>query len=131
MGKFLSSLPRALLIFIKNPINSIFALAILFFALKVYVFGGGFTDKLLMMGAIFLWVLWFMAKHVLLLLLLILLIAGGGYAYYSYNQKLKAECEQSGGAWNSNTKVCEEKVSFQEKVLRLWNGLTKNDETKK
>lgn len=130
MGKFLRSLPRAALVFVKNPINTVFALAVFYFAAKVYIFGGGFTDKLFMTGAILLWALWFMAKHMLLLLLVVLLIAGGGYAYYAYNQKLKAECEQSGGSWNSNTKVCEEKVSFQDKVRRLWKGFTGSSDKK-
>lgn len=130
MGKVLKSISRVFLIFAKNPVNTIFALTTLFFVLKVYVFAGGLIDKMFLFGILGVWFLWFLAKHVLILLLLLLIAGSGGYLYFSYNQKLKAECEQSGGVWNGNTKVCEEKVTLTDRIKKMWNNFTTQTEEK-
>ncbi len=108
---------------VGSPVNVMLAVALIYFAAKVYLFNGTMTDRLLMFGVIGTWIFWFIIKHIFALIVLLILAGGATYWHYSHLQQLKAECEQSGGSWNAETKLCEEKHSlwqeFQDKIKDL------------
>ena len=51
-----------------------------------------------------------MLRHLFIILLILIVIGGGVYLYYSHSRQEQVACEQKGGYWNSNTKICEEKI---------------------
>lgn len=108
---WLKLLKRCLL----SPVNTMFVLVIAYLGIKVYAFDTTFNDKIMLVGAIGLWVFWFLAKQIFTLLLILLLLGSGGYWYYTYSRQEAIKCEQSGGYWNDNTKTCEAKRSLVDK----------------
>jgi hypothetical protein len=119
LKKLLVWISKIGLFILKNPVNVLCAVVFLFFAAKRYLFNGDMTDQLIMLGAVALWVVWFLATHILLLVFAVLLLGGIWYGYYTHYQRLKAECEQSGGEWHADLKVCEEKVSLAQKTKKI------------
>lgn len=113
-------LPRLGWAALTSPINTLLAIGLAYFAAKVYLFDGDFTDKLAMFVIIGLWIFWFIAKHMLLLFILLALAASGVYWHYTHWQQVQAECEQNGGYWNSKTKTCEENQSFWQQIQHKW-----------
>ena len=114
-----SKIVEGLRVLISSPINTLLAIALLYFATKVYLFNGTMTDKLFMLGVMGIWIFWFIIKHIFAMIILLILAGGATYWHYSHLQELKAECEQNGGSWNTETKRCEEKHS-------LWQDFQNN-----
>ena len=111
---------RFLLLAVKSPVSTALALFLAYFALKAYVFGGGFTDEAAVFGIIGLWMFWFIARHLLLLLALVVLLGGGAWWYCSYARRAETACEESGGVWNRENKTCEEKSGFWAELQKMW-----------
>ena len=114
-----SSLPKKLLkFFIKSPINTLFVLAAVCFAIMAFGISPSLENKTIFFIIIGLWVFWFLAKQVLIILVVLGLLSGGAYLYYEYSHREQRQCEQSGGFWNKETKTCEENVPLLEKAKR-------------
>ncbi len=111
LGKFLKS-------FIKSPINTLFILAAVCFAVIAFGISPTLENKTIFFVIIGLWVFWFLAKQVLIILVVLGLLGGGAYLYYEYSHQEQRQCEQSGGFWNKETKTCEETVPLWEKAKR-------------
>lgn len=111
---------RCVLFAARAPVNTAFAVFAAYFALKAYVFDGGFTDKAAVFGIIGLWMFWFVARHMLLLFLVIVLMAGSAWWYYSYMHRAESACEENGGVWNRKTETCEEKSGFWAELEKMW-----------
>jgi hypothetical protein len=71
---------------------------------------------MLMCGCLVLWAVWFLLTHMFFLLIVSVVVGGAAYMYYANTQRLKAECEQSGGVWNGKTRKCEEKVALTDQI---------------
>ena len=88
-----------------------------------------------MLGIVFLWLFWFVAKNIFKVVLLAVAIAYGAYSYHTYANRHVAQCEASGGYWNKQTQKCEEKTGFWAGVFRRFNDLAdyaaKGEENKK
>ena len=102
-----------------SPINTVFILAILYFAAQVYLFEGTMTNKLILFAFIFGWLLLFLLKHLFILFVVLALVAGGGFLYYQQTQQEIRKCEESGGYWNKKTKTCEKTVPLLEQAKRF------------
>ncbi len=113
-------LKRFLLFCLHSPVNVIFALATVYFALQAYVFAPSMMNKMILLGVVGLWMFWFLAKHMILLLLVLALLGGGAYMYYEFAGRAARKCEESGGFWNKNTQTCETKVSLVDRVKKLF-----------
>ena len=59
-----SKIVEGLRVLISSPINTLLAIALLYFATKVYLFNGTMTDKLFMLGVMGIWIFWFIIKHI-------------------------------------------------------------------
>ena len=103
---------------LKSPINSIFILAAVCFAVIAFGISPTLENKTIFFVIIGLWVFWFLAKQVLIILVVLGLLGGGAYLYYEYSHQEQRQCEQSGGFWNKETKTCEETVPLWEKAKR-------------
>ncbi len=102
-----------------SPVNILFVLALAYYGTKAYYFNPSIMNKAIFLGIVALWGLWFIAKHMMMLLIVIGILGGGAYLWYDLSQKEARKCEESGGFWNENTRVCEEKVSFTDKVKKF------------
>ncbi len=110
---------RLIIAALRSPIGAILLLAFLYFAFQAYVLHTNpAVNKLYMLGIVFLWLFWFVAKNIFKMVLLALAIAYGAYTYHTYANRHIAECESSGRKWNEQTQTCEEKTGF-------WAGVTK------
>lgn len=105
-----------------SPVNFLFIVALIYFALKAYLFDPSITNKLIVAGIVGLWMFWFIAKHMLALFLVLLLLGGGAYLYYDFSHRESKKCEASGGYWNENTKSCEAKLSLWERAQKLFQA---------
>lgn len=104
-----------------SPVNSLFILLLLYFGAKAYVFDGGFTTKMIVLGLAGLWIFWLIARYMVILFVCLVLLGAGAYIYYDYSQQEVRKCETAGGWWNSNTKTCEAKTGIWDKVKKLYN----------
>ena len=73
---------------LKNPIASLFALVIAYYAAKIYIFGGDtFTNRAILYALFVAWGVYFVVRHLFKVLLALIILGGIGYgiyAYYSY-----------------------------------------------
>ena len=85
-----------------SPVQTIFILLTLFYALRIFILGqNDFVIEMQAIGVVFLWVLWCVAKSIIKLLLFIALLLVGAYGYYYYTHHDEIACEESGGYWNA------------------------------
>lgn len=109
---------RILLYLLKSPVNFLLGLLTLYYGLRVFVFSADtLTYKFNLVFVVLLWILWFFAKTFFKIFLLLLVIGMGFYGCYQYNHREKAACEKSGGVWNAQTRICEQKLSWWDKIL--------------
>lgn len=110
---------KILLFIAASPVNSLFGAAVLFYIVRILVFG---QDTLLIKleagGVVFLWLLWTFAKSFIKILLFVTLLAVGAFGYYQYSHRNEIACEDNGGRWNSERGTCEEKSSLWQQVGR-------------
>lgn len=127
---------RIIIAALRSPIGAILLLAFLYFAFQAYVLHASpAMNKLYMLGIVFLWLFWFVAKNIFKVVLLAVAIAYGAYSYHTYANRHVAQCEASGGYWNKQTQKCEEETGFWAGVFRRFNDLAdyaaKGEENKK
>lgn len=105
---------------LHSPIQAVFILLTLFYALRIFVLGqNDFATEMQAIGVVFLWILWCVAKSIIKLLLFIALLLFGVYGYYYYTHHDEISCEKSGGYWNAKEKICEEKGNLWQQIIRL------------
>lgn len=102
--------------FLLSPVNIIFAIALAWFAFRAYMVEPTLTNKLIVYGIAGLWIFWIVARYMIILFVVIALLGGGYYAYYQYSTREIRKCEAAGGEWNKETKTCEAKKTFLEKM---------------
>lgn len=126
---------RLVIAALRSPIGAILLLAFLYFGFQAYVLNASPTiNKLYMLGIVFLWIFWFVAKNIFKMILLAAAIAYGAYTYHTYANRHVAQCESSGGRWNEQTQQCEEKTGFWAGVIQRFHDLVvyaKDEENKK
>ena len=111
---------RLLGLMLASPVNTLFVLALAYYAFQTYVLDNSpLLNKAIMLGIICLWILWFAAKNLIKLLLILALVAAAVYGYYSYSTRDARQCEESGGVWNKETKSCEEKTGLLHSIQKL------------
>ena len=110
---------------LKNPIASLFALVIAYYAAKIYIFGGDtFTNKAILYALFVAWGVYFVVRHLFKVLLALIILGGIGYGIYAYSQKEIKKCEDSGGKWNEETQTCEFEETFLDKLKNAWQILS-------
>lgn len=115
---------RILITALRSPISTILILSFLYFGFQAYVLGSSpITNKFFMLGTLFLWLFWFVAKNVFKLVLLAVIIAYGAYSYHTFSTRKMAQCEASGGSWNEQTETCEERTGFWPGVIKRFQDL--------
>lgn len=112
---------RILLAVVRSPINTLFGLALLYFAFRAFVWGGAMADKTAFFVVIGLWAFYLLAKGVLKIVLIVILLLCAGYGYYHFTHLDNSQCEQSGGVWNDKTGTCEEKVGLWKRIEKIWS----------
>ncbi|MBO5442320.1 MAG: hypothetical protein J6A33_00865 [Alphaproteobacteria bacterium] len=116
---------RFLLACLKSPVTFALIALCCYFLFQAYVLGNSaFINKAMALGCVLLWFFWFLAKNMLKLFLILVVIGLGFYGYYSVSRQEIVKCEESGGVWNKETKTCEAKLGFMEKLEKLWNQYT-------
>lgn len=101
---------RLLALMLTSPVNTLFILALAYYAFQIYVLNNSpLLNKAIMLGIACLWILWFAAKNLIKLLLLLILAGTAVYGYYGYATRDARKCEENGGVWNKESKTCEEK----------------------
>lgn len=106
---------------LRSPVNTLFAAALLYNAVYIYVLGhDAFFYKMVMLGIVLLWMLWFVAKYALTLILILGVLGVGAYLYYDYSRQEIVKCEEAGGYWNKKTQKCEEKRTFWQQLQDKW-----------
>ena len=89
---------RLLALMLASPVNTLFILALAYYAFQIYVLNNSpLLNKAIMLGIACLWILWFAAKNLIKLLLLLIL---AGTAVYGYATRDVRKCEENGGVWN-------------------------------
>lgn len=115
-----SLLKKILTFALHSPVQAVFILLTLFYALRIFILGqNDFVIEMQAIGVVFLWVLWNVAKSIIKLLLFIALLLVGAYGYYYYTHHDEIACEKSGGYWNDKEEVCEEKGNLWQQFIRL------------
>ena len=105
---------------LHSPVQTIFILLTLFYALRIFILGqNDFAIEMQAIGIVFLWILWCVAKSIIKLFLFIALLLVGAYGYYCYSHHDEIACEKSGGYWNAKEETCEEKGNLWQQFLRL------------
>ncbi len=113
------------LFFLAAPISSLFIVAILYYASKIYIFGGDtLMNRAILYGLFVLWGVYFVVRHLFKTVIVLAVIGGIGYGIYAYSQKEIKKCEDSGGQWNEKTQTCEYETSFLDKVKKLWQDFS-------
>lgn len=116
---------------LKSPISCLFAVFILYYAAKIYVFGGDtIINKAIMIGLFALWAVYFALRHLFKFLLILALLGAVIYGFYAYSQREIKKCEDSGGVWNTETQTCEKKKTFWEEVKNLWQQFSEKIQPK-
>ena len=65
---------RLLALMLTSPVNTLFILALAYYAFQIYVLNNSpLLNKAIMLGIACLWILWFAAKNLIKLLLLLIL----------------------------------------------------------
>ena len=109
----------------KNIVNVIFACLTAYYSLLALVLEiSPVENKMILGGVVILWLLWLFAKAIIttvLSLIVIVLIAYGWYYYTHYEQ---INCKNSGGVWNEQKQICEEKLDLIEKIKNVWENRT-------
>ena len=112
-------------IYIAAPISSLFIVAILYYASKIYILGGDtLMNRAILYGLFVLWGVYFVVRHLFKTVIVLAVIGGIGYGIYAYSQKEIKKCEDSGGQWNEKTQTCEYETSFLDKVKKLWQDFS-------
>ena len=111
---------RLLRLALASPVNTLFILALAYYAFQIYILGNSpLLNKAIMFGIAGLWILWFAAKNLLKLLLFLALAGVAIYGYYSYATRDIRQCEANGGVWNKERKTCEEKTGWLHELQKL------------
>ena len=110
----------------RNPINILALIVVLYSSFQIFVLDKpDFSYKIALAAAVGIWLLLFIAKHLLKILVLAVIIGAGAYAWYSFSSQDKIACEEKGGFWNENTLTCEEKVPFMQKLEKFFKTSAK------
>lgn len=111
---------RLLVLMLTSPVNTLFTLALAYYAFQIYVLNNSpLLNKAIMLGIACLWILWFAAKNLIKLLLLLILAGTAVYGYYGYATRDARKCEENGGVWNKESKTCEEKTGWLLEIQKL------------
>lgn len=118
---------RLLALMLTSPVNTLFILALAYYAFQIYVLNNSpLLNKAIMLGIACLWILWFAAKNLIKLLLLLILAGTAVYGYYGYATRDVRKCEENGGVWNKESKTCEEKTGWLHEIQKLVEQYLKN-----
>lgn len=107
---------------LTSPVTLIFIILILYYGTRAYVLEiDPWRSKVLMFAVAGLWVLWLVFKNLIKFLLLAAVAAAVFYGYYQYENRDKIACQEAGREWNEEKKICEEKLTFREKLVKMWD----------
>ncbi len=107
---------------LTSPVTLIFIVLILYYGMRAYVLEiDPWRSKVLMFAVTGLWVLWLVFKNLIKFLLLAAVAAAVFYGYYQYENRDKIACQEAGKEWNEEKKICEDKLTFMEKLEKMWN----------
>ena len=122
---------RFLSICVKAPVTIFFLSLLGYFAFQTYILDNSpFTNKIIMFCLLILWVICFLARHMIKVLIIVCIVGAIAYAYYTHTQQQIEACEASGGVWNKQTQTCEEKKSFLDQIKEFWYQNFQKDEEK-
>lgn len=126
-----SWLKAILLWMLHSPVTVILGCAVIYYGLSAYIFGiDPIRSKILMYGALGIWVLWLLFKHLIKFILFLAVIGIIAYGYYRYSNRDKIACQDSGRQWNEEKKICEDKLSYIDRLERLWHEYWQEEEGK-
>ena len=116
---------KVLLFVLRNFVNVIFAGMILYYAILAFVFEvSPLSNKMMLVGVFCLWLMWILAKSIIKIILAVLLVVALLVGWYHVSHYDEIQCKENGGVWNVQTQICEEKLSFFEKIQRFWKDRT-------
>lgn len=113
---------RGLIAAIKSPINTIFLLALLYFAVQNYILGNAsWSNKTLLIATVCLWIGYQFAKYAFKLVVILIIAAALFFGYLSYANREADSCLDNGKTWDEKTQTCVEKDGLIQKVQKLWH----------
>ena len=85
---------RFLSICVKAPVTIFFLSLLGYFAFQTYILDNSpFTNKIIIFCLLILWVIWFLARHMIKVLIIVCIVGAIAYAYYTHTQQqIKAGC---------------------------------------
>lgn len=112
---------RGLIAAIKSPINTIFLLALLYFAFQTYILGhASWSNKMLLIATVCLWIGYQFAKYAFKLVVILIVAAALFFGYLTYTKDEADSCLDNGKTWDERTQTCVEKDGLIQKVQKLW-----------
>ena len=113
---------KLLLWVVTSPVTVIFLGAAAYYGARAYLLDiEPWRSKVLMFAALGLWVLWLVFKNLIKFLLLLAVVGAIGYGYYRYVNRDEIACKEAGRVWNEEKQICEDKLTFMEKLEKMWN----------
>lgn len=113
---------KLLLWVVTSPVTVILLGAAAYYGARAYLLDiEPWRSKVLMFAALGLWVLWLVFKNLIKFLLLLAVVGAIGYGYYRYVNRDEIACKEAGRVWNEEKQICEDKLTFMEKLEKMWN----------
>ena len=113
---------KLLLWVVPSPVTVILLGAAAYYGARAYLLDiEPWRSKVLMFAALGLWVLWLVFKNLIKFLLLLAVVGAIGYGYYRYVNRDEIACKEAGRVWNEEKQICEDKLTFMEKLEKMWN----------
>ena len=109
----------------KNIVNIIFACLGTYYAVLAFVLQiAPQENKLMLAGVLVLWLFCIFAKAIITLVLSLIVIILLTYGWYYYTHYEQINCKNSGGVWNEQKQICEEKIDLLKKIKDVWENRT-------
>ena len=113
---------KLLLWVVTSPVTVILLGAAAYYGARAYLLDiEPWRSKVLMFAALGLWVLWLVFKNLIKFLLLLAVVGAIAYGYYRYVNRDEIACKEAGRVWNEEKQICEDKLTFMEKLEKMWN----------
>ncbi|MBQ8870540.1 MAG: hypothetical protein IJ019_04100 [Alphaproteobacteria bacterium] len=110
---------------LRNIVNVIFCCLTIYYGLLSFVLQiSPLENKIILAIVVVLWLLWLFAKAIITMVLSIIIVLLILYGWYYYTNYEQISCKNSGGVWNEQTQVCEEKVDLLQRIKNIWKEKT-------
>ena len=113
---------KLLLWVVTSPVTVILLGVVAYYGARAYLLDiEPCRSKVMMFAALGLWVFCIVFKNLIKFLLLLAVVGAIAYGYYRYVNRDEIACKEAGRVWNEEKQICEDKLTFMEKLEKMWN----------